>query len=162
MKLLCDLGLLKVILNAYAQKSSEKERLIDIFLLFTVFVFLAVVGNYIVLGEFPYNAFLGAIFCCLGIFSATLALRVRISSLESRWPKENTAKRCLFDEKCFRRICFIVFVIFSVCISHPCATHYFAANLKRTGSFTCMCVFILKSFRYICRCAQWKSKNFYA
>ena len=84
MKLLCDLGLLKVILNTYAQKSSEKERLIDIFLLFTVFVFLAVVGNYIVLGEFPYNAFLGAIFCCLGIFSATLALRLRISRLEKK------------------------------------------------------------------------------
>ena len=120
MKLLCDLGLLKVILNAYAQKSSEKERLIDIFLLFTVFVFLAVVGNYIVLGEFPYNAFLGAIFCCLGIFSATLALRVRISSLERKSDgQKKTPQNVISSMKnVFVEYVFIVFVIFSVCVSY--------------------------------------------
>ena len=120
MKLLCDLGLLKVILNTYAQKSSEKERLIDIFLLFTVFVFLAVVGNYIVLGEFPYNAFLGAIFCCLGIFSATLALRVRISSLERKSDgQKKTPQNVVSSMKnVFVEYVFIVFVIFSVCVSY--------------------------------------------
>ena len=120
MKLLCDLSLLKVILNTYAQKSSEKERLIDIFLLFTVFVFLAVVGNYIVLGEFPYNAFLGAIFCCLGIFSATLALRVRISSLERKSDgQKKTPQNVVSSMKnVFVEYVFIVFVIFSVCVSY--------------------------------------------
>ena len=120
MKLLCDLGLLKVILNTYAQKSSEKERLIDIFLLFTVFVFLAVVGNYIVLGEFPYNAFLGAIFCCLGIFSATLALRVRISSLERKSDgQKKTPQNVVSSMKnVFVEYVFIVFVIFSVCVNY--------------------------------------------
>ena len=120
MKVLVDLGLLKVILNTYAQKSSEKERLIDIFLLFTVFVFLAVVGNYIVLGEFPYNAFLGAIFCCLGIFSATLALRVRISSLERKSDgQKKTPQNVVSSMKnVFVEYVFIVFVIFSVCVSY--------------------------------------------
>ena len=120
MKLLCDLGLLKVILNTYAQKSSEKERLIDIFLLFTVFVFLAVVANYIVLGEFPYNAFLGAIFCCLGIFSATLALRLRISRLEKQSDGQKKIPQSVVSamKNVFVEYVFIVFVIFSVCVSY--------------------------------------------
>ena len=120
MKLLCDLSLWRVILKTYAQKSSEKERLIDNFLLFTVFVFLAVVGNYIVLGEFPYNAFLGAIFCCLGIFSATLALRVRISSLERKSDgQKKTPQNVVSSMKnVFVEYVFIVFVIFSVCVSY--------------------------------------------
>ena len=120
MKLLCDLSLLRVILKTYAQKSSEKERLIDNFLLFTVFVFLAVVANYIVLGEFPYNAFLGAIFCCLGIFSATLALRVRISRLERKSDGQKKTPQNVVSamKNVFVEYVFIVFVIFSVCVSY--------------------------------------------
>ena len=120
MKLLCDLSLWRVILKTYAQKSSEKERLIDNFLLFTVFVFLAVVANYIVLGEFPYNAFLGAIFCCLGIFSATLALRLRISRLEKKSDGQKKIPQSVVSamKNVFVEYVFIVFVIFSVCVSY--------------------------------------------
>ena len=120
MKLLCDLSLWRVILKTYAQKSSQKERLIDNFLLFTVFVFLAVVANYIVLGEFPYNAFLGAIFCCLGIFSATLALRLRISRLEKKSDGQKKIPQSVVSamKNVFVEYVFIVFVIFSVCASY--------------------------------------------
>ena len=48
-------------------KSSEKERLIDIFLLFTVFVF-SLWWETIVLGEFSYNAFHGLIFVAWAFF----------------------------------------------------------------------------------------------
>ena len=120
MNLLCDLSLFRAIAKTYAQRSSEKERLIDHFLLFTVVVFLAVVGNYIVFGDFPYNAFLGAIFCCLGIFSATLALRVRISSLERKSDgQKKTPQNVVSSMKnVFVEYVFIVFVIFSVCVSY--------------------------------------------
>lgn len=120
MNLLCDLSLFRAIANTYAQKSSEKERLIDHFLLFTVVVFLAVVGNYIVFGDFPYNAFLGAIFCCLGIFSSTLALRMRISKLERKAgeQKKPPQKVVAAMKSLFAEYVFIVFVIFSVCVCY--------------------------------------------
>ena len=119
MKKILDRHLIQVVLSSYHTKATNLIRLIDNFICFVVFIFLIILCNFFILGSFPFNAFLGAIYCCLGMFASTLALRLRISNAEKHFDgkkdipkhkKKTIMKSIFFEYVC----CVIIINIFCV------------------------------------------------
>ncbi|QBM87818.1 oligosaccharyltransferase complex subunit epsilon [Metschnikowia aff. pulcherrima] len=75
----------------YCQTLTPRLKLIDIFLVFLValgglqFVYVLLVGN------FPFNAFLGGFIACVGQFVLTVSLRMQYASADTKDGKKDDA-----------------------------------------------------------------------
>jgi hypothetical protein len=115
-----DFELLRVIAETYSKKATIYERLIDNFLLFVCLVLVLIILNFFINGPFPFNAFLGAVYCCLGMFATTLALRIRVSYAEKQM--KQTGNKSDIQKKVMKRIFFeyvcAVVIMNILCISY--------------------------------------------
>lgn len=83
--------------NDYLEELTPRQKLIDIFLCFLVslgilqFVFAVIIGNY------PFNGFLGGFISCVGQFVLTVSLRLQYSSKNNDTERQKSVQDSELD-----------------------------------------------------------------
>ena len=74
-------------------------------------------------GPFPFNAFLGSLYCCLGVIATTIALRLRVSYAEEQIKQTGNKneiqkrRRSTMKGIFFEYVCAII-IINILCVSY--------------------------------------------
>lgn len=66
------------VLRAYGEKVPAKLKAIDLFLCYVLFTGCAQFAYALIVGSFPFNAFLAGFLSCVGVFVLTVSLRMQI------------------------------------------------------------------------------------
>lgn len=74
----------------YLKTLTPRLKLIDIFLTFLVALGILQFVYVILIGNFPFNAFLGGFIACVGQFVLTVSLRMQYASVDTKESKEDT------------------------------------------------------------------------
>lgn len=83
---------IKLTYKDYSSTLTPRLKLIDLFLVFLVLLGVLQFVYVILIGNFPFNAFLGGFISCVGQFVLTVSLRLQYNSSE-RSEKEQTAEK---------------------------------------------------------------------
>jgi oligosaccharyltransferase complex subunit epsilon len=80
---------IKILYTSYVKTTSERAKLIDIFIAFNlVLAFIQFVYRRI-FGDFSYNSFIGGIYCTIGMATLTSSLRMALDLKKKQVSDEN-------------------------------------------------------------------------
>merc|ERR1712222_109451 len=112
-KMLKDLSdIARTFETQYASKTPKLIKIVDCFILYAVTV-AALQYTYLCLfGSFPYNAFLGGLFCSLGFAVLTISFRMQIDPTTLNDPDRKANLEKVFADYCVACV-FLFFVAIS-------------------------------------------------
>jgi len=79
-------GVLSSLWDQYLTRTPQKLKIIDVFLVFTMLTGVIQFVYVVLVGTFPFNAFLSGFFSTVGTFVLTASLRMQVNPLNS-FPK---------------------------------------------------------------------------
>jgi hypothetical protein len=95
--------------NNYKSSNSEKLRLIDIFIVFSGFIFIVQVIYAGIIGLYPMNSFLSGIIACIGTMTLLVNLRMHVNLNEKNKLNSN--------EQVFAEYFIASLILYFVCIN---------------------------------------------
>jgi|EP00945_MAST-04E_sp_MAST-4E-sp1_P004264 oligosaccharyltransferase complex subunit epsilon len=93
--------------KGYNGRTSNKQRLIDRFLVFLLAVGTIQCVYCAISGAYPFNAFLGSVFCSFGLFACTLSLRMQTDAANKKQFLGKTEQQAFLE---YAFACAILFV----------------------------------------------------
>ena len=81
-------------LQKYQQETKPRVKLIDNFCIFALFVFAVQLSYGVVFSREPFDSFIAGVFCSLGLFAMTIALRIQLTTDAFAG---SSKKQCVFE-----------------------------------------------------------------
>ncbi|EEB06346.1 oligosaccharyltransferase epsilon subunit [Schizosaccharomyces japonicus yFS275] len=105
-------GALSTLFNVYAKKTDPFIKLLDVFLVFLVFIGVVQFGYVVLVGTYPFNSFLSGFIAAVGQFVLTVSFRSQlIESSDPKLAKSAFSSKRAFLEYCISSLVFHFFVV---------------------------------------------------